>query len=94
MEKALLRLVGLVLVMVGVFLVLSSLAELFSHISPTAASGGVVILVGPIPLSMGFGPYGMQLLVITLAFSLFLMAIAFMFLIFERSGTWEDRWWG
>ncbi|MFQ1021040.1 TIGR00304 family membrane protein [Tardisphaera saccharovorans] len=87
MERTALKVFGIFLIMVGLFLVITSLLQ-FIPASPL--SGGVVVLIGPLPLSFGFGPYGLQMLVVALSLALFMMAILFiLFAWSRRSVQWS-----
>ncbi|MGC8632047.1 MAG: hypothetical protein ACP5T2_06520 [Thermoprotei archaeon] len=70
---------GIFLIFVGLFFILVSLTPL------AKSSGAVIVLIGPIPVSMGFGPFGLQLLVIALSLALSFMVILTFFALFRKA---------
>jgi|GEM_PF-2508749 len=80
------RVFGIVLIALGAVLVLVSLVIGPSGIS---TSGAVVVLIGPVPISLGFGPQGTEDVVVALSLSLVVMLIwLVMFFAARRSLKW------
>ncbi len=87
MERVALKLFGIFLILVGLVLIASSLLQ---AMPASPVSGGVVVLIGPLPLSFGFGPYGLQMLVVALSLALMMMAILFVLFAWSRkSAQWS-----
>lgn len=88
MERVALRVFGVFLIIVGLILVVASLLQ---SVPASPVSGGVVVLIGPLPLSFGFGPYGLQMLVIALSLALLMMAILFILFAWSRRNAQWSR---
>lgn len=79
-RKAFLRFFGLFLVLLGTFLIAVSVLQEMPVATPgqtSQASGGMVLLIGPVPIALGFGPYGLQMVVLALSSALLLVVLAF-----------------
>lgn len=70
---------GIFLIFVGLLFILISL------VPTTKSSGAIIVLIGPIPVSLGFGPFGLQLLVIALSLVLSFMAILSFFALIRKA---------